>query len=329
MAIKFAYLTYLNYAESWIAVIAHFTATISISHFLFCVHFSKKFSKYPFILKDHPSKPMISYMYIHAIMSTVCTPYKVYIVYKWQPLAPTSTTALYDPFWLFWTGLWTVDYMTMAPLCVLMLTVDRCLRLGWPLWYGRWQIQNFVVWTGMSAILVTFLGSTWMFLQELPLDLKKTARCESFTCVCVKSLAAPQTLMKLIFGTVNLSGCILFFYKLRKSSVRGKLKDRVIKYTAIFEILFDMCPAYFNYFFNTITGEASTNYIGVLSGTLTQVDAAICGLLYTFLYLRRRKGPNDKITRQKNATDVGSYSGRTSILVVTHTNPSFRRSLPA
>ncbi|KAI1722521.1 hypothetical protein Ddc_06680 [Ditylenchus destructor] len=162
------YLTYLNYGETWISVIAHAITITLMAHLIFCCHFPGRIS--PFILRGGLSKSLLIYMYHQLFYSTASAPYHIYQVWRWRA---THSEPLYDPRFLYWSGIWGMNYMWITPLVVLLLTVDRCLLLSLPLRYSR-TVQSRVVWMGFGLVLLGTAVSTWLLLLELPLDVEKS-----------------------------------------------------------------------------------------------------------------------------------------------------------
>ncbi|KAI1701264.1 hypothetical protein Ddc_17695 [Ditylenchus destructor] len=180
--------------------------------------------------------------------------------------------------------MWTTTYLAVAPLAILVLTVDRCLAIKFHLHYSK-SLQTKIVTFGAVIIILATIAFTLAALPELPLNMAKVSLCENVACVTIKIRNQPQLLSKTIFATVNVICSLFFFYTLRKAA-RGnesRIKNRAVKITILLEIFLNIIPGYFAYFFNVITGEVSSNYVGQISMLLCTADAAICATFYSLV----------------------------------------------
>ncbi|KAI1712790.1 hypothetical protein DdX_09417 [Ditylenchus destructor] len=238
----------------------------------------------PFVLRGGLSKSLLIYMYHQLFYSTASAPYHVYQIWRWRA---THSEPLYDARFLYWSGIWGMNYMWITPLAVLLLTVDRCLMLSLPLRYSR-RVQSRVIWMGLGLVLLGTAANTWLLMLELPLDLEKTRNCETISCVLVNhALIMPQLRSRPVFATLNVTGSILFIYLLKRTIII-KLNDRVVRVTVIMELLFDAIPGIIFDIFNEIIGIVIANYAGGIGGTLVTVDGAICSALYSSILLTRK-----------------------------------------
>ncbi|KAI1709806.1 hypothetical protein DdX_11202 [Ditylenchus destructor] len=193
---------------------------------------------------------------MHFILSTLSLTRKFYAIFLWRPPNPNYPVGIYDPELLFWLGIPENAYLAVAPFGVLLLTVDRILTLGMPLFYTK-AVQKVVILLGICGIVLGCSAVILELLMELPLDLQKSTPCETTMCVVLKSKNRLQLLMKLTIGTLNLFSSILLFYLLKKA--RTKLA----------------------------VGVPSYNYFGNYIGVLLNMDAAICGMYYSVILLYR------------------------------------------
>ena len=164
---------------------------------------------------------------------------------------------------LFWTGLPELGYMAVAPLAVLYLILDRSLALKMAETAQRGSILLF--WCSILGALAVY-GSSWaIYMQELPLNLDaggesvgnafecfSVRRCELASCEMLKYRNILQLSFKMLFGTANVLFCFLFLYLLAKSGKGKNLKNRVVKYTIMLEIVFNVIPGYSAVVFNLV-----------------------------------------------------------------------------
>ncbi|KAI1706795.1 hypothetical protein DdX_12787 [Ditylenchus destructor] len=236
------HLTYLNYGEAWIRVAAQFTTIALMSNIIFCALAPKRAL---LTVRVTLSRSLMVYLWYHAITSATSLPYNIYVVAKWH--APVSikgiNVPLYDPYWLFWTGIWPATYSSMNPVAVLILTLDRILVLSCHEWY-KIRVQKLAVTFGALIIVALGVACVSLFFLELPLDLGKAVYCESFPCINLKNSSLPQLGVKLTSGVMAVVCMLWFFYLIKKYPGNLKINDRVVKITIIFEILFDVMPAF-------------------------------------------------------------------------------------
>lgn len=162
MAKRFAYLPYLCFGEACLSIFCQCVSIVLMAHLLVC-SWRRTFG--PFTLKYQLSRSLLVYLYAHVLCSCAAMGYHVYLVAAWSP---TQANA-YRPKWLFWSGLWALNYVAIAPFTVTLLTLDRCLMLTLPLHYTR-RRQMGVAGAGGVLIALLYAGSTLVFLLELPLD---------------------------------------------------------------------------------------------------------------------------------------------------------------
>ncbi|KAI1700933.1 hypothetical protein DdX_16431 [Ditylenchus destructor] len=98
-----------------------------MTHLLYCQYFNKTRLK---VINLAPS--MIIFLFTHVICATLEMPYHVYLVWKWNPKA----VGAYDPYVLYWTGLWNEVYFQLISLSVLFLSLDRLLAIKFPFHYN-------------------------------------------------------------------------------------------------------------------------------------------------------------------------------------------------
>ncbi|KAI1696687.1 hypothetical protein Ddc_20219 [Ditylenchus destructor] len=242
------------------------------------------------------------FLYTHLILSTASTPYHLYLVGWWRP-PNTTLSPLYDPVWLYWTGLLGFDYMFVARLPVLLLIVDRCLIFHFSVRYNG-KLRNIVSCAGIAAIVITFFAATWLVFLGYPTQADQS--CETLSCLLRKSVILPLLLTKSICAILNTTGCLYFMFLLKKTT-QLRLRDRVVKFTIIIEVLLNVIPSFFFYILNLVTSGVIANYVGGLGGTLVTLDAALCAIFYSVILLKHRERDSIGVAQlgnQNNSMDA-------------------------
>uniref|UniRef100_A0A915CVS0 G-protein coupled receptors family 1 profile domain-containing protein n=1 Tax=Ditylenchus dipsaci TaxID=166011 RepID=A0A915CVS0_9BILA len=259
------------------------------------------------IVRIHAGLPVHPHYYVQSERALPCLP-SSQLAHP-QPSGPT----MYEPYLLFWMGMFAVNYMVACPLNVLLLAVDRCLSLKLTINYTR-RFRKWVIWVGVAVILGVVMASTYVYLMDLPLDLTKVARCETFTCVLVKYRNLPQLFAKVVFATANVLFSAIFFYLLKKN-VQSKVNDRVVKNTILLEIVFDVIPAYSAFCFNMIAGEPSANYVGQFAITACVLDAAFCAVFYSIAMFRLKGRDRGQKSSQQKSYHQNTLNGKVIVVV--------------
>ncbi|KAI1717183.1 hypothetical protein DdX_06916 [Ditylenchus destructor] len=264
------YLRYLNFAENLIILISQL---ITITLFANLIYKSR-FRRGSIQIKGGLSHSLLAFLCAHVVLSSLSLPMSIYLVINWT-LPSNPQISHYTPYLLYWLGLWMSAYITAGPLLVLMLTVDRCLSLKFPIYSlsmagsKRKMIKPIVLIFMLLLTVAAVAASTSVYLMELPLDLKRVSSCELFACLMIKSRSLPQFMWKLVTSCTNLLSCFAFLYLLRNSKNAKIIKNRVVKATMLFEVCFNAIPGIAGYLFNIIVGETPANYVGQNNSTLT------------------------------------------------------------
>lgn len=231
------YLRYLNFAENLIILISQL---ITITLFTNLIYQSR-FRHGSIQIKGGLSHSLLSFLCAHVVLSSLSLPMSIYLVINWT-LPSNPQISHYTPYLLYWLGLWMSAYITAGPLLVLMLTVDRCLSLKFPIYSlsmagsKRKMIKPIVLIFMLLLTVAAVAASTSVYLMELPLDLKRggldwrlelslklclceivVSSCELFACLMIKSRSLPQFMWKLVTSCTNLLSCFAFLYLLRNS----------------------------------------------------------------------------------------------------------------
>ncbi|KAI1732430.1 hypothetical protein Ddc_01294 [Ditylenchus destructor] len=201
-----SYLPYLSFVEYVIALISQIVAITLLSYLALCFLFNRKR-----MTVDTLSKSMLVYLFYHIIFSPFGILYHGYMVIKWRPEFNN-----YDTNVVFWLGIFGVNYYAISPIPVLFLTLDRCLVLSRISACYNENIRKTLFLTSILVIVFCFVGSTVIFLLELPLDQDKVCHCVNFSCLILKYKTRPQQLPRLAVESLNLLFSLYFFRALKK-----------------------------------------------------------------------------------------------------------------
>ncbi|KAI1706653.1 hypothetical protein DdX_12863 [Ditylenchus destructor] len=210
--------------------------------------------------------------------------------------SPSAITddPLYQPYALFSTSMFMGIYLYAPPVPVFFLTLERCIALKFPVKFNSKFVRR------RMPIIATIATMTWCiaialgFFLELPLDVEKVKYCEIASCTNIKYHGASQQYMKISLAVVNVVCTTYFYYALLTfktfNGTQGLLtvKNRVVLVTTLSELLFNILPLAFSIIFTKVTGESSANFFGNYGMTLFSLDAMICSLFYTRVYLKKK-----------------------------------------
>ncbi|KAI1693373.1 hypothetical protein Ddc_22861 [Ditylenchus destructor] len=276
-----SYAGLLNYIEAWITFICLAFTIVLASHLIWCIH--TKLGH--FVVKLKLSKSLLIYLYMHFVLSILSIPFQFYLIISWRSQPPIENP--YSAQLLFWLGLWTVVYSAVAPVGVLILTLDRSMTLAFSLNYHfSKRVQNFVLYSGVCLMALVFLSLVVFNLMELPLDLEKTAGCRERACVFVKHGIMPSVEIKTVICTVELFFIIVFFILLKKNAYIG-----------------------------TVSGTPVGNYFGAYGSMMCALYAMLCIAYYTAVLLQRRETVANSSQRGNMASKEIILKGLTTVIV--------------
>ncbi|KAI1706010.1 serpentine type 7TM GPCR chemoreceptor srbc domain-containing protein [Ditylenchus destructor] len=239
------------------------------------------------------SKSVLIYLVVHIFGSLSTIPHHLYFLLWWQPSIPKD--GLYNPVTLFWSGIFMSAYVYTAAVPVFFLTLDRCIALKLPVQYHN--NEKFGVRKMLPRVTVIVTVMYWVinmaaFFLELPLDMVKVQYCQSLFCTLLKYHGAFQQYMKIGIGLMNFLCTVYFLYAMEAlKRILGKdpitAKNRIVMITTASELLFNIAPIIFAQVFITVTGDSAGNIIGQYATLLFTLDAVICSIFYTKIYLRQ------------------------------------------
>ncbi|KAI1701729.1 hypothetical protein DdX_15901 [Ditylenchus destructor] len=231
------YMSYLILAESAATLCLEVFSVAVLSHLAFRSIFLSKTLRYG----RRFSPTLFVYLLCQVIFGALAIPYHVYVIGTWNPgMNKYDLTALY------WLGMHTTNYLTIVPVALFFVILERCIALKLPIFHSEWM-QGKILMFSIAAVFATFVFSITAMLLELPLQMQ----------ACKKNL--------------------------------------VVRNTVIFDFFLCVVPNYFSVLFNLIADETSANYLGQYVMLLGSVNAAICGLYYSAVFLRNPSLKDDSI----------------------------------
>ncbi|KAI1700255.1 hypothetical protein DdX_16823 [Ditylenchus destructor] len=278
------YLSVLNFTEALLAVIFQIISVTVMSSLLYCA------ATNAFQIRQFLSGALIIYMGTHLVFSIPAFPYFIYTICNWRPVK--NVEDLYDANTLYVLGMHQLNYLTVAPIPLLFLTLDRLFALKIPVKYKIW-LSRWVRYMSIISIAAVFVASTVAILTELPLRLDIVQECVVFSCIMIKSREYPQYLFRLIVESVNLLAASYLLLSMRTMS-KFKTNDLIIRQTLILDICLNIIPTFFWSIFYAIAGETPGNYYGQYPIMLGALDATCCSILYLITIWRKVRSPSKK-----------------------------------
>ncbi|KAI1709166.1 hypothetical protein Ddc_14003 [Ditylenchus destructor] len=269
------YLTYLVFGESILTLIIQIFAVTVLSNLaLRAIFFQKNFRNG----KGIP-RTLLVYLLTELVFTALSVPYYVYVIFWWRPVSN------YDVRILYWLGMYSTFYLTLVPVPLFFVTLDRCIALKRPLQYNSWT-HNWLSKASALSVLCVAIASTCAVLLELPLEIDSLNNCQQFACIVVKSRNFFK-FFRVVIEAMNLILGIYFLLSLRSLS-SNRVKNLIVRNTVIFDVCLNILPNYFDLFYSMITGNSSAVYLGQYVMLLGVLDAALCGTYYTVVFLRKQ-----------------------------------------
>uniref|UniRef100_A0A183C7R8 Col_cuticle_N domain-containing protein n=1 Tax=Globodera pallida TaxID=36090 RepID=A0A183C7R8_GLOPA len=235
--------------EHILSLCCKFGSIFLMSFLLYIAHFRK--SK----LRVNSLSPCMQlYLVAQSVCSALGLPYVFYMLFWALPhiLSGQHDNPYYSPYFLFWTGIFEISYITAAPFLVTLLALERCIILKGTNLNVLWP-RKVLFGAGLFIFVTLWASTLFIYLGELPLQLDKVSDCKTTSCETIRTLSIHST---------------------------GTKKNRTVKFTIFTEMFLNTLPALGSFLFNTLTGLVMANYVGELSISACPVDAFICALIY-------------------------------------------------
>ncbi|KAI1704332.1 hypothetical protein DdX_14329 [Ditylenchus destructor] len=288
------YTKYLNLGLSIASVMLHVTTIFFTFHLIYCSKFDKKSTKL-----DRISNSFFMFLVSRGFGAVLATPYFVYLIAYWSAKGVRN----YEPYALLLFGIGSTIHTFLPTLSALLLTLDRCFALTFPMRYNS-PIAKRLPWLTLACYTSWSIFVTFYVLREIPLEIEKVQNCQFSPCVFVKYRCLVPQYVKLGMAGSNVIGsCYLMFAMKRNSE---KLKNDVVKFTVTMDILLDAIPIFANSIFISITGFSPSVYIGQLVNFLAFLNVTVCSLYYSWRLTRRSNGFWIKICRVDQVTPITS-----------------------
>ncbi|KAI1707271.1 hypothetical protein Ddc_14928 [Ditylenchus destructor] len=191
---------------------------------------------------------------------------------------------LYQPYALFSTGMFMGIYLYAPAVPVFFLTLERCVALKFPVKFNSKFVRRRMPIIATIATIMWCVAIALGFFLELPLDVEKVKYCEIASCTNIKYHGASQQYMKISMAVMNVLCTTYFYYALLTFKTFNGTQGLL----------------------TVATGESSANFFGNYGMTLFSLDAVICSLFYTRVYLKKNtqgaivnKGPLINVIHQQ------------------------------
>uniref|UniRef100_A0A915CR96 Uncharacterized protein n=1 Tax=Ditylenchus dipsaci TaxID=166011 RepID=A0A915CR96_9BILA len=195
----------------------------------------------------------------------------------------------------------SVTYVTIAPIPVIFVTLDRCWALkhygekmdGTPF---KMLVANIFTIVFASFISIAFFCVVdWFNLKS------KFSDCTDFFCSIFSGKVVINVYAKDFFGSINIICSGYFFFLLsREKSIN--IKNTIVKAILIIEILFVLIPTYSCTFYKILTGLFPFYILGPYVVMLCMIDAACGSIIYTIVFVRRKRK-----VKIRSITIIGKY----------------------
>uniref|UniRef100_A0A915D9Y4 Uncharacterized protein n=1 Tax=Ditylenchus dipsaci TaxID=166011 RepID=A0A915D9Y4_9BILA len=129
--------------------------------------------------------------------------------------------------------------------------------------------------------------------------------CETQLCTLIKYKGYPHVLFKTAFSILNFAGCCYFLYVVHAKKFYN-IKNIIVKYTVIAELLFNVFPGNASLFSNYMFGINPGTYVGPWLVTLTIADIACCSAIYSHIFLKNAVLPTNNIVSDQTIVVVAS-----------------------
>ncbi|KAI1700863.1 hypothetical protein Ddc_17895 [Ditylenchus destructor] len=174
----------------------------------------------------------------------------------------------------------------MSSASTLVLTIERCLLLRFPVQYKAFGLQYFTVVASVFFTIVLFAYLLYTYFYTIPIDVTRVRNCESYSCIISAQLNAFVAYVKTVIGVFNIIIMFYFIYMIRNMSSLQQT-DRIAKVTMVMEVAMNTTPILSFQIFAAIMDQDPANYIGQIVPLLFASNIAICSIFYTKTLLRK------------------------------------------
>ena len=126
------------------------------------------------------SRSMNVYIFMQIFTSVAALTYLIYLLTGWRLACPA-----YNAYWMFFTGAAQTSFLTLMPLAILGLGLDRCLYLVFPMKYGKERTWHLVVVTFVAMFLLITCSIIFRIIPAYPES--AATECLSFGCLTTPS----------------------------------------------------------------------------------------------------------------------------------------------
>ncbi|KAI1691493.1 serpentine type 7TM GPCR chemoreceptor srbc domain-containing protein [Ditylenchus destructor] len=203
------YIRYLNLVFDIIIVLCHVTTIFFTFHVIFCSKFDKKSTKL-----DRISNSFFIFLASRGFGAILATPYQVYLIIYWSAQAGNN----YEPYAHLWLGLAMINHGYLSTLSALLLTLDRCLALTFPMYYNS-RIAKCFPWLALACLILcsTFVAFykndvvKFTITMDVVLDIIPTFETVIFLMITGFSQTVYIGQLVTTLGFLNITVCSIYY----------------------------------------------------------------------------------------------------------------------
>ncbi|KAI1709516.1 hypothetical protein DdX_11304 [Ditylenchus destructor] len=290
-------MTYVSFGIACACFVANLLSIIPLAHIVYCYVFKRNVLRI-----NSMSASLLIFIVIHIAGAVAFVPYFLYVIIFWSY---TDGNGTYDPYVLYWTGMFTVLYLAVSSTATFFLTLDRCLLLRFPGQYFSKIKKRFpyIFAIVITTMAIAFIGAS---LFELPLKLPQVRYCQSYGCLDSVSHYPRDQIMTCIKQSISGINIVLMFYFawMLRHRASDKRNDHVVKVTIVVDVILDSVPLIIYRIF-LIADSAAALYVAQANGPLFALHVAVCGIYYWKILLRyTNRQVQPKISSKEAAAKV-------------------------
>ncbi|KAI1711628.1 hypothetical protein DdX_10090 [Ditylenchus destructor] len=191
---------------------------------------------------------MISYMVFNIVGITVSTPYYIYKLF-FDETSPDVK---------FWVLLFATSYLTVMPLTVLFLALERCLTIHFKF---STRIEIYVFICKIFAV-ITVIAANFSRLNN------NVVYMHAF---------------KATLGSFNTWACVFICYKIKQFKIKNwcNTKNVIVKFTCISELCLETLPNLVAVILLTVFGSGIFSHTGPFASTTQWLNVMFCAIIYS------------------------------------------------
>ncbi|KAI1700263.1 serpentine type 7TM GPCR chemoreceptor srbc domain-containing protein [Ditylenchus destructor] len=160
---EIGYTKYLNLGFSIAIAVFHVTTIFFTAHVIYSSNFDKKSTKL-----DRISNSFFIFLACRGFGAVLALPYPVYLTVYWSAEGGNN----YEPYAHLWLGLGSSIHGYLSTLSALLLTLERCFALTFPIRYNS-RLAKWFPWLTLAFFILWSIIVAFYVLGEIPLDVEK------------------------------------------------------------------------------------------------------------------------------------------------------------